>query len=214
MSLIDYPDLPAYPGVPDIKRAGIGALTVSGLGGVILANDRFGIFDHNFAPKWQILDEDGNVAITPDSVISFEFRGEARPCSHPVERGGFQDYNKIQMPYDARMIISCNGQGATKKDALLRQLEEYRKGTDLLQVATPDAVYPRLTLQHYDYRREAQRGVQLLTIQLWFTEIRQPEDVEPVYKKPSSFSIAYQGLMGTVTAKIKELAAFVKAKIQ
>lgn len=132
------------------------------------------------AANWLITDQNGNSILSFDSVIEFEYRGESQIADYPVEQGGFASYNKVSVPYEARMTVACTGQGNQKRDGWPRQtrdqflasLETLRNAITLCQIISPDTIYPSCNLVHIDYRREARRGVTLILATLWFQEVR------------------------------------------
>lgn len=188
MSLIDFPNVPLAPGVPDVRRSAIGIGAVSGVLGAIAGVDYFGLLDGVLGPEWGIYDKDGNMVIVPDSVIAFDYRGEQRISKYPVELGSFSSYNKVALPYDIRVVMSCSGSqgsqlsdltnalsgnGAVTRDAFLTTLELMKESTDLYDFATPDFTYQNVNLVRFDYRRTSNQGVTLLVVDAQFEEVRQ-----------------------------------------
>lgn len=182
MSLIDFPNVPIAPGVPDLRRSAIGIGAVSGVLQKLQRYDIFGILESAFSSPWLILDSNGASVIRPDSVVSFEYRGQERIATHPVEvipasgsagvSGSFASYNKVEMPFDIRMRITCNGQGSMTREQFFTTLDKMKKSLDLYTIVTPDFIYKNVNLENVDYRRTAQSGVSLVTCDLWFMEIR------------------------------------------
>lgn len=172
MPLIPFPDVPQLPGVPAIPRL------PSTIGGAIASVAAVASAaslqpaDPYAATPWQITDDTGNPLVVPDSVVEFEYRGEMRVADHPVEQGSFASYNKVIVPFDARLTISCGGRGAMTREAFLSTLQSLRLSLQLVTLVTPDAIYPDCNLVHVDYRRTNRHGVSLLLAQLWFQEIR------------------------------------------
>lgn len=179
MSLINFPDVPIAPGVPNLRRSAIGLSVIAGSSalGAVQRYDIFGMFDSLMAPEWGIYDKDDKEVITPDSFVMFEYRGERRICDYPVEMGSFSSYNKVSVPYDIRMVVACNGQGETSREVFLQTLELMMESTELYSIATPDAVYPGANLIRIDYRRTSRNGVSLLLADLLFQEVRVVETV-------------------------------------
>lgn len=172
MPFIEFPDIPPFPGVPNIRRASVGVGVIAGVVQQIQKYDTYGIISKFFNPAWVLVGANGQTVITPDSVLSVEYRGEQRISNFPIEKGSFASYNKIAVPYDLRVSLTCNGQGEMTRDAFLTQLEAMKNSLDIYTFITPDFNYQSINLEHYDYRREAGRGVQLITADLFFTEIR------------------------------------------
>jgi hypothetical protein len=142
---------------------------------------------------WKILDANTSApVIVPDTVPRFEYRGEARVADYPIEQGAFASYNKVQVPFDIRMTMVCsglnlvqkgaqaltnaiglpNGQSLMQRPDFLDTLEYMRLTTDLFVIVTPDKTYSNVSLEHFDYRREATNGAVMLIVEAWFREIR------------------------------------------
>lgn len=172
MSLIDFPNIPPLPGVPDLRRSGIGIAAQTGIMGKLQGLDYFGLLDGLLAPTWQIVDVNGAQVIKPDSVVAFEYRGEARLANFPLEQGSFSTYNKVQMPYDIRMRMTCGGNGSMSRSQFLAMLSYLQASTDLYTIVTPDETYVNVNLASFDFRREARNGVTLITADAMFQEIR------------------------------------------
>lgn len=172
MPLIVYPDVPRALGVPDVNRLAQVATSFSTDISVLSGGDGPGIDAGDQFSAWQILDQSGSPVIVPDSVIGFEYRGDQRVASHPVERGSFTVYNKTASPFDVRLRMTCGGQESMTRDQFIAQLDAMCDSIDLYTIVTPDRVYESVNLDHVDYRRESRNGVTLLTVEAWFTEIR------------------------------------------
>jgi hypothetical protein len=202
MPLIPFPDVPDVPGVPNVPRQ-IGVPFPDA--GEELTSDTT---SYNPAPQWAITDSTGNAALSPDSVIEFEYRGEMRVCSHPVEQGSFASYNKIAVPFDVRMVLSCNGNGPMTRDEFLSAIETMRESTDLVSLVTPDDVYENCNLIHVDYRREARHGVSLIMVQLWFQEIRQGSSTTTSTAQPDGADSSQQGQVSPVNPTTQQQSAY------
>ncbi|NWC11940.1 hypothetical protein HX776_24440 [Pseudomonas agarici] len=177
MSLIDFPNVPPLTGVPDLRRSGFGIASQSGLLGKLQGLDYFGLLDGLLNPVWMIIDENGKPIITPDSVVAFEYKGESRLAGYPMEKGSFSTYNKVQMPFDARMRVTCGGNGKMDRSAFLATLEYLKASLDLCTIVTPDLSYQSVNLEDFDYRRTATNGVTLITADLMFKEVRETASV-------------------------------------
>lgn len=172
MPLINFPNIPNLPGVPNIKRSVAALGVVSGLIQVLQKYDVTGVLGSLFGGTWDIADSNGLTVIKPDSYIAVAHKREFRIASHPVEQGSFTSYNKVSTPYDFRVTMTCNGSGSMTREAFLAKIDSMVASTDLYTVTTPDATYENANLVHYDYQRTARNGVQLLTVDLWFQEVR------------------------------------------
>lgn len=138
--------------------------------------------------------------ITPDSVLSLEYKGEQRIGNFPIEARGFSSFNKVALPFDLRMVMACGGQNylqsalqtvtqtvdsyvnsilgtaygqpMTRED-FLTQLETMLQALDLYDVVTPDMTYSSVNLVHYNYSKKNNDGAVMIVAELWFQQIRQ-----------------------------------------
>jgi hypothetical protein len=141
----------------------------------------------------------GRPVLTPDSVLSLEWHGEERISDYPVQNGQFVSYNKVKVPFDLRMVMTCQGlnvvQDALKpvtqlldqalsnvglafgqpmtRDAFLRQLDSMLDSIDLYDVITPDKVYSNVNLVGYNHAKKSDEGGTLIIAELMFREVRE-----------------------------------------
>lgn len=221
MSLIDFPDVPLVAGVPNLRRSAYGVAAQSGILGKVLSNDVFGLLGNALAPTWGIHDKNGKVALKPDSVVAFEYRGEARLSTYPREQGAFSTYNKVQAPYDIRLRMTCDGSGSTTREQFLAALEYLKASLDLYTIVTPDNAYTGANLVNFDYQRSSRNGVTLLTVDAMFEEVR--ETATAVYSSTAEPSGADTLSVGTAQTQdigttekstISKIADSVKAGIK
>jgi len=185
MSNIPYPNVPPLPGVPPLNRAGAyfgAALTAVA---ELLPLNTFG------QEGWGIIEtQSRSIALTPDSFVKFEERQEAKIPIYPMQEGAFQSYNKVLMPYECRLTVTCSGNGPMSKLNFLSKISYYIETTTLVDIATPDGVYVNMNLVHVDYRREAKQGATLIIAELWFQWVRVVSSTvttaEPSGASPSS----------------------------
>ncbi|CAG4888001.1 phage baseplate protein [Paraburkholderia saeva] len=166
----EFPDVPALPGVPALARsataqvaAGINGLLIrAGLGQFALGLSRsvWGIFDSGSLP----------IAIA-DSVRSLEYQGDSRISDYPQEQGAFESYNKVQLPYNVRVALTCGGDEQRRAN-FLSAIEQAKKSTELYSVVTPEIVYNNANIVGVGYRRETRNGATLITAELHIEEIR------------------------------------------
>jgi hypothetical protein len=162
-----YPDVPPSPGVPAIFRDPTEIVFNIRL----LEADVATILRAFEGPQWGIFTADGSPVAIPDSVLTVDFRREWRISDYPVEKGGFETYDKVSTPYDARVRLSCDG-NATPRSLFLSQIDAAAQSLDLFIVATPDAIYPSVNIIHYDYRRARDGGVGIIQVDVWLEEVR------------------------------------------
>ncbi|CAB5151651.1 hypothetical protein UFOVP148_55 [uncultured Caudovirales phage] len=165
MTLIPYPNVPPLPGVPALARNGKFVGAALNVLGQLLPDDLFGT-------KWGIIGKSGVAVLTPDSFVEFDYKEERKIPNYPIESGSFQSYNKVALPFDCRMTVTCSGNKSMKKPAFLAAIEKLMASLELVTIVTPDGNYPNCNLVHVDYRREARQGATLIIAQLWFQEVR------------------------------------------
>lgn len=113
----------------------------------------------------------GSPVIVPDSVVSLEYKKDWHISDYPIEQGSFESYNKVRMPYEARVALTKGGSEADR-NAFLAQLEAIAASLDLYDLVTPEVTYHNANITHLDTRRTSSNGVSLLTVYVWFQEIR------------------------------------------
>lgn len=204
MPLIPFPRVPNLPGVPNIAR-GIGAdFDIGNIAGAITSGNPLAIIDSMLKPQWLVMNVDGSGrAITPDSVVGFEYRGEAKIMDYPVELGGFASYNKVQTPFDIRMKMVCTGSilnlSATRT-TFLDTLDSMKRSIDLYNIVTPDEVYNSVSLVHYDYARTSNNGMFMIIAELGFQEVMVTGD--PIYANTRSDSSSATTNQGNVVPSV------------
>lgn len=143
--------------------------------------------------------QNGSPVLTPDSVLSLEWHGEERISDYPVQNGQFVSYNKVKVPFDLRMVMTCQGLNVVQsalqpvtqainqalsniglaygqpmtRDAFLRQLDTMLDSTDLYDVVTPDKVYSNVNLVAYNHVKKHDEGGTLIIAELMFREVRE-----------------------------------------
>lgn len=180
----NFPDVPLMAGVPPVNRhepfhqAPVDKLT----------KDADGISKGKGATvAWGIFGQKGGLAIKPDSIAAFEFQQEYRVAEYPLEEGGFESYNKVTLPFDARVIMTKGGSLAERK-AFLETVDAVVASLDLYTIVTPERSYGNANLTRMGFRREAESGVSLLTVELHAVEIRTQASVQFVASAPGDQS--------------------------
>lgn len=106
-----------------------------------------------------------------NSTVSFEFKQDWNIGTYPVEDGGFQSYDKVNLPYDVKVKIASGG-SPIERQALLMAVDAASRTLDLYDVVTPERIYQSCNIMRYDYRRSASNGVGMIVFDIWFQEIR------------------------------------------
>jgi hypothetical protein len=168
MPFIEFPNVPNVAGVPAILRSATvptpQALEVGALG-AITSLLGFG------PPVWGVFDLSGNQVLVPDSFLALDYKNDARVSDYPQEQGAFASYNKVQTPYDVRTRMTI-GADLASRAAFLAQCDAMLKSTDTFNVVTPEVTYFNATVENFAYRRETKNGATLITVDLWFLEVR------------------------------------------
>ena len=134
-----------------------------------------------FGPsKWGVFDSNMNPIFVTNSFISLEFKRNWHISDYPVEQGGFNAYNKVTAPYEARVTFATGSTGPSGKQSratLLQSLESTTGpafNTQLYSIVTPEITYANsANIQSFRYHRKAERGAFLIMVEIDFIEIRQ-----------------------------------------
>lgn len=170
LSVPAFPNVPNLPGVPPLIRApgeSLGSFAIS-----LITTDAIGLLEGLLAPVWGIFDEFGAPLAIADTALSLEYRGDSRISKYPQEEGGFASFNKVQVPYTARVQLACGGSDA-RRTAFLSAIEAAKQSTMLFTVITPDATYANANVVSYDLRRTTRNGVAMVAPELYLEEVRQ-----------------------------------------
>lgn len=165
--MADFPDVPDVPGVPPLLRdPTLGPVPPIAL----LAFDTVTNYGVNHTPQWGLY-LGGVPVIVADTVVAFEFKREWAIADYPVERGGFETYDKVDIPFQPRLQFASGG-SEENRQSLLDQVAAIAGTLQLYDAVTPEIVYPSVCVQHFDYRRTSRNGLGLIVIDLWLLEVR------------------------------------------
>lgn len=158
--------VPAAAGVPALSSA----VSVVSDGLALLQGDTYQYFQANFGPQWGVF-LDGAPVVTADTVISFAWKKDWSISDFPVERGSFESFDKVEMPFDARVRFASGGSDANRR-ALLDSIAAIAGDLNLYDVATPEATYINVNVHHYDYQRTSLNGLGVIVVDVWLQEVR------------------------------------------
>lgn len=161
-----FPNIPNVPGVPTLLRSGLAQAAVS-----LLVADAIGFLSGFFAPRWGIY-LNGVRAIEADSVVSFDFKNDWRVADYPIERGGFESYDKVSTPFESRLRFARGG-SELDRTLMLQSIEFAANSLALYDIVTPERTYTNANIDRYDYRRTNNSGVGMLIIDVVAIEIRE-----------------------------------------
>ena len=170
-----YPDVPIAPGVPPVFTNP--AITDAAVQPLVippappLTADAPNVAAQNSA-TWGLFTSAGALALAVDSIVAVEPGREFRISDYNTEEGGFQSFNKVATPAETRVTVAKGG-NATERQAFLAALDTMIEALDVYSVVMPDQTLTNRNLTHYTYSRTAEKGVQLLLVDLHLEEVRQ-----------------------------------------
>lgn len=156
--------VPDVAGVPPIFRSAAAPIVE------LLTGDTFSGFGAGLTPVWGIY-QNGQPVIPADTATAFNFRREWAVADYPVEDGGFESYDKVNLPFEPRVDLTCGGP-VENREAFLAAIDRLANTLDLFDVVTPETTYTSVNIQHYDYRRTSRNNLGLVTVSIWLLEIR------------------------------------------
>lgn len=174
----------------------------------LLVADAIGLLSGAFGQQAWGIYFGGAPVIIADNVVEVQYRQQWSISDFPVERGAFESYDKVQIPYDARLRFTAGG-SAANRTAMLASIAAIAGDTNLYDVVTPEAVYLSCNFTHYDYSRRANEGMGLLSVDIWLIEVREAASaVMSNTKDPSGASQVNGGTVQTTPASSVQLAKF------
>lgn len=190
MALI-FPNVPISPGVPPMStRAPIADAPPP----EALKKDN--VASNSAPPQWGVYDGE-KLALEPDSIFAVEPLKEYQIATYPIEQGGFQSFNKVSQPGTVHVTMTKGGSVA-ERAKFLEAVRELGESLKPLTVITPDATYSTVNLVRYDFRRTAEKGATLISVEVLFQEIRQTAvAVFSNSKAPSGAATVNQGPVRT-----------------
>lgn len=154
------------PGAPTLLDSAIQIGTT-----ILLTADAPGLAAFGLGSGWGLY-LDGAPAIVFDTFVSIDYVHEWAIMNYPLERGAFESFNKVQLPFNIHAKFATGG-SESDREAAISSAEEAANTLDLYDVVTPEAVYLSTNVQHTDYRRTSTSGAGMITIELWLLEIRE-----------------------------------------
>jgi len=183
-------NVPQVLGVPPVNFAPNFATPV------LLVQDLVSQFSAVFGPQWGIF-LGGEPVILAESVTGFEFRNDWTISDYPVEGGVFESYDKVLLPYLAKVRFASGSTDAART-ALLEQVAAAAATLDLYDVVTPEFTYFSCSISHYDYKRAANQGVGLIVIDVWVSQVIQQNAgtmTSATVQNPASADLTHMGLV-------------------
>lgn len=118
--------------------------------------------------QWGIFAQSGSPVLTADSVFGVEYAHDFKVSNAPQEQGAFESYNKVQVPWQAKVTFLLG----TNRDLALSAAETAVASLDLFTVVTPEISYKSANLTHLSYSRTAKNGATMIVLDVWCEEIR------------------------------------------
>ena len=135
----------------------------------------------------------------PDSMKSFDYIQATKISDYPQELGAFQSYNKVGTPFEVRIELTKGG-NQRERSAFLDAIEKAAASLDLYDVITPEKKYVSMNIERYNVRRTATEGAGLITVDLWFMQVRvSAETAFTNSKKPSGMAVQSDGTVQSQT---------------
>lgn len=213
-----YPNVPFVAGVPPVfrsldvaNRALIAATDVA----TLLTNDAafFGLFSGAGA-QWGLFDDGGQSVIAAEVVASMDYRREFRVADFPIEDGKFASYNKVQLPYDVRLTFVQAGT-VDDRTGVLQQVASACETLQLYVAVTPEFSYDQVNVVSFEYRRTAQSGASMLTIEVFCREVRlvQQGQFSQTKQDPAAADSQNQGAVSTTTPTTSQQATALQSTV-
>jgi hypothetical protein len=158
----------------------------------VLSADTYIGYGNGAPPSWGLF-LDGIPVVEADTVTSFAYKQDWAVADYPVERGGFESYDKVNTPYRAQIQFVAGGSEANR-EALLDSIAAIADELTLYDAVTPEQVYVGVNVDGYDYRRTSRNGLGLMVVNVNILEIRE-EGVTDFKntKEPSGFAASPTG---------------------
>lgn len=153
---------------PDLLALPPGAtpiLSSDQVGPSVLGGPQWGIFKQTGEP---LIAVDSAASVPANSTESIDYARDYRVSDYPQEKGAFQSYNKVQVPFQAKVGFLIS----TTRTDFLNAIEAAAASLDIVTVVTPEIQYASANIIHYAYRRDGRSGRQLIRVDVWCEEIR------------------------------------------
>lgn len=158
--MVDIPNLPGVPQLPSYAPNNV----------ILLAADVIAAFTGIFGSQWAVL-LNGAQGFPYNSILDFDYKKDAPTSDYQLEDGGFQSYDKVELPFDVKVRL-VSGPSEAEREALITAVRAAEKTLDLYTVVTPEQTYESCNVTHSDMKRTAVNGVGMVVIDVWFVEIR------------------------------------------
>lgn len=164
-----------------------------------LAVDTFVGYGAGEPPMWGVF-LGGAPVVLAETVTEMGYKQDWAIADYPVERGGFESYDKVNTPFAVHMQFVSGGTEQNRQ-ALLDSIAAIGDSLTLFDVVTPEAVYVGVNVQSYNYRRATRNGMGLMIVNVVFIEIREEGTTDfKNAKSPSGYAASQAGNVQAVPA--------------
>lgn len=139
----------------------------------------------NTGSEWAVVAQNKRLSVQFDGIMDIDVKNESKVLTSPIEKSSFAAYNKVETPLDVVITGASQQDGATQS-AILNALNKLVSGAELVDIVTPTAVYLKMTLESYSYKRTATDGASLLVVELHAIEVREVETTRVTKTKRAS----------------------------
>lgn len=138
----------------------------------LLAADAVNVLNMFAGPQWGIFNQDGSIAIQPDSMVSLDFRRDWKIPNYPIELGSFESYNKVALPSVTRIRITKGGT-VTDRQTFLLQVSALAASLNLYDIVMPEgALIKGMNITSDGINRTSTNGVGLISMDLVLEQVR------------------------------------------
>jgi hypothetical protein len=108
--------------------------------------------------------------VIADNVVEVSFHQDFRIATYPIENGGFISYNKVSMPFEARVRFSSGG-NVLDRQLLIETIARIAGDTNKYAVVTPEKIYLDCNVVRQEYDRKASTAG-LVVVDVSLQEVR------------------------------------------
>lgn len=164
-----FATVPDLPGVPPLVRAPGASITISL---TVLTGDDVSISTVSQFQPWGLFDDNLKQVIQQDSVAMVRIKKSTAIADYPIEKGAFESYNKVTIPFDAEIILTKGGT-ISQRNTFLNQIDAVWKSLNTYSLSMPEIVYASANVVSYDvHNRTNNQGLGLVSVSLYLQEVR------------------------------------------
>lgn len=144
--------------------------------------------------------ESGQIAVEFSRVMDLEMTAEGKVVAAPIEKGSFASYNKVASPTAIRATLAVEGDLGDLQ-SVVDTLFELKDGTELINFVTPVREYQSYTIEKFSFQQAAEKGVNVLYVEVNLAEIK---EVEPQYTDTKAPAITTSGAKNPANASTQD----------